>query len=73
MNEGKNSQVLDYLICKDFVKIMKLGSVCFMCLIAVATAKTDSVSQAKFFRLLGIKPTEQEATSFGGLNPYESK
>ena len=39
-----------------------------MCLVAVATAKTDSVSQAKFFRLLGIKPTEQEATPFGGLN-----
>ena len=39
-----------------------------MCLVAVGTAKTDSVSQAKFFRLLGIKPTEQEATPFGGLN-----
>ena len=30
-------------------------------------AEDSEISQARFFRLLGIKPTEQDATPFGGL------
>ena len=31
-------------------------------------AEEKVISQARFFRLLGIKPTEQQASPFGGLN-----
>ncbi|MEK9986446.1 MAG: leucine-rich repeat domain-containing protein, partial [Opitutae bacterium] len=30
-------------------------------------AEENVISQARFFRLLGIKPTEQDAAPFGGL------
>ena len=46
---------------------MRLIALAFVILVPWVGAEDSEISQARFFRLLGIKPTEQEATPFGGL------
>ena len=46
---------------------MRLIALAFVVLVPWVGAEDSEISQARFFRLLGIKPTEQDATPFGGL------
>ena len=47
---------------------MKLVLCVFALFSTWSWADDKVISQARFFRLLGIKPTEQQAAPFGGLN-----
>ena len=47
---------------------MKLALLFSLIIGPFLAAEDKVISQARFFRLLGIKPTEKEATPFGGLN-----
>ena len=59
--------VLDLKILPPLVLLMKSIVLAFVFFCQSVWAEEDSISQARFFRLLGIKPTEQEAAPFGGL------
>jgi len=53
---------------EDFYYFMKFALVFPLILLTSLSANTTPITQAKFFRLLGIKPTESESAPFGGLN-----